>query len=120
VPFSLLAVLGAGSDERTQTPLGAHQSVQLSQVKENTAFDRTDLRFLYCTENSHEYFHQFKSSILVNIAQHQFIRVVSLAQVVRTHLENRRGLTRSRRAEMERFSSGLSPVMSQILYIFEK
>jgi hypothetical protein len=55
VPFSLLALLGARSDERTRTPLGAHQSVRLSQVKENTAFDRTDLRFLYYTEISHEY-----------------------------------------------------------------
>jgi hypothetical protein len=36
-------------------------------------------------------------------------------QVVRTRLENRRGLTRTRRAEMERFLSGLSPVMSPIL-----
>jgi hypothetical protein len=48
--------LGAGSDERTQTPLGA--------------FDWTDLHFLYCTENSHEYIfiksfdHHFFSSLL--------------------------------------------------------
>jgi hypothetical protein len=66
--FLVFSSLGAGSDERTQTPLGAHQSVWLSQVKENTAFDRTNLRFLYCIENSHEYFHRFNSSILVNIA----------------------------------------------------
>jgi hypothetical protein len=59
VPFSLLALLGAGSDEWTRTPLGAHESVWLLQVKENTAFDRTNLRFLYYTENSHEFFHQF-------------------------------------------------------------
>jgi hypothetical protein len=44
--FLAFSSSGAGSDERTRTPLGAHQSVWLSQVKENTAFDRTDLRFL--------------------------------------------------------------------------
>ncbi len=37
-------------------------------MKDNTAFDRTDLRFLYYTENSHEFLHWYKSSILVNIA----------------------------------------------------
>jgi hypothetical protein len=55
VLFSPLSSLGAGSDERTQTPLGAHQKRILIAIKDNMAFDRTDLRFLYYTENSHEY-----------------------------------------------------------------
>jgi hypothetical protein len=35
-------------------------------IKDNTAFDRTDLRFPYYTENSHEHI-VIKSIILINI-----------------------------------------------------
>jgi hypothetical protein len=41
-------------------------------IRDNTAFDRTDLRFLYCTENSHEYISSR------NLSNHHFIFVTPI------------------------------------------
>ncbi len=62
--FLAFSSLGAGSDERTRTPLGAHQQRILIAIKDNTAFDRTDLCFLYYTEILMSTYHQFFQSFL--------------------------------------------------------
>jgi hypothetical protein len=53
--LAFISSLGAGSSKRARKLLDAHQRRFWSQIKENTGFDRTDLCFLYCTENSHGY-----------------------------------------------------------------
>jgi hypothetical protein len=81
--FLAFSSLGAGSGKRTRKPLGAHQERILIAIKEKMALIGTDLRFLYCTENSHV----LNSS--KDLSNHHFIFITPIRMLLITNRKRR-------------------------------